>query len=160
MMPDLRQVEMSKPALLTAGLGLTRRGACLMTLAVLLIAGGCDGNALERVPVQGTVEFDGKPLAWGAVLFTPLPGTNGPRAAGQIKDGAFSLDDDAGPVVGRHRVEVWSDISPAMHRDVKREGPLPETVDIPPCYNERSILEIEATAAGPNQYHFNLKSQP
>lgn len=159
-MPFPRHAATSVPTFLAACRGVGGRGIYAVALCAAIIAGGCDGNALERVPVQGTVEFDGKPLAWGAILFTPLPGTSGPRAAGQIKDGAFSLDEEEGPVVGKHRVAVWSDISPAMHRDVKREGPLPETVDIPPCYNERSTLEIEATAAGPNQYHFRLKSQP
>ena len=146
----------------TTQLKLARRSheMLVLVLAVCCLAGGCQRDPYERVAVEGTVEFDGSPLAWGTVLFTPTAGTTGPRAVGMIEDGSFSLPRETGPVVGRHRVQIWSEHSPDAAHDIKRETPLPPTVDIPPRYNQRTTLEVEATALGPNQYRFQLLSKP
>lgn len=134
-----------------------RRLTLLSTLAVALVASGCGSDGPPRAPAAGNVTLDGQPLEWGAILFIPLPGTEGPKAAATIEAGAFRLSRDDGPVVGSHRIEIWSVVSPM--RDIKQESP-PESRDIPARYNRTSKLFVEVTGEGPNEFQFDLFSTP
>lgn len=67
---------------------------------------GCGGGP-RVVPVQGTVQFEGKPLRYGSVMFQP---ESGQPARGTIQpDGSFVLttyNKGDGAVVGTHRVRI------------------------------------------------------
>jgi hypothetical protein len=80
-------------------------------LAMLACCGGC-GKGPELAQVRGTVQYDGKPLKEGKVLFTSVE--RGKPAAGQInQDGTYVLStmrpgDGATP--GKYKVTVVTDL--------------------------------------------------
>ena len=112
--------------------------------------------------IDGTVSFDGSPLADGTIVFVPNDGT-----------GAMS---DAKIVSGHFKARV----QPKKHLAVKiysmkkvpvssgtgaQFTPSGEKVDtrticiIPLCYNEQTTLAIEPTTAD-RTFHFDLQSEP
>lgn len=76
-----------------------------MTPVVALIS-GCQHHP-ETAPARGTVTFQGKPLAFGSVMFQPV---GGQPARGVIQpDGSFELSTYVpgdGAAVGAHRVRI------------------------------------------------------
>jgi hypothetical protein len=70
-----------------------------MTVAVAVAAAalvGCADDGPKRYRVSGEAKFDGQPIPYGDVLFTPdgAKGNSGPQGIAQIRDGRF---DTAGP---------------------------------------------------------------
>lgn len=67
---------------------------------VLLAAAivGCSEKGESRFRLQGTATFDGKPIAYGDVLFTPdgSKGNKGPQGIAQIRDGKFDTGAEGG----------------------------------------------------------------
>lgn len=59
----------------------------------------------SRVPVQGTVTIDGKPVSWGMISFAP-ENLRAPVATARIRNGDFKLDEKLGPIAGPVRVTV------------------------------------------------------
>ena len=53
----------------------------------------------RRVAVKGTVTVVGRPVSWGMITFTP-DDPQAPVAAARIRNGAFVLDEQRGPVAG------------------------------------------------------------
>jgi hypothetical protein len=78
-----------------------------LIMAVVFLGGCRPGYQLDTAPVSGKVLVDGKPLATGTVLFTPMHGRG---ARGVIKsDGSFTLStyrDADGAILGEHRIAV------------------------------------------------------
>lgn len=64
----------------------------LLCSAGLLVLAGCGGGGLAgTVPIRGKVTYQGKPLAEGTVLYSPVD-VNGRQARGELKpDGTFTL---------------------------------------------------------------------
>jgi hypothetical protein len=85
-----------------------RYSAVVVTfLASIVSALGCGDGRPDRVPVSGRVVIDGKPLAFGNLMFVPPEG----RASyGSLdSDGRFALscfEPGDGAVVGSHKVAV------------------------------------------------------
>lgn len=131
-------------------------------LVAAVIGGGCRESGPQRVSVSGTVTLDGHPLEEGAILFTPIDGTPGPKAAAAIVDGQFHLDTESGPPVGRLRVAITN------QRPPQYLGPYDKTVTntpteqptIPVRYNDASTLTIETKAESENHFEFDLRSTP
>jgi len=77
-------------------------------VAACLAAVGCGDGRPTRVPVSGKVVIDGKPLAFGAVRFTPAeggrPATGELDAGGAFKLTTFEPEDGAAP--GSHVVTI------------------------------------------------------
>lgn len=62
----------------------------LLPVSVLLLSlAGC-GRDDGRTALSGNVTFDGKPLAYGEVVFRP---TQGPEGSATVRDGKYSTDD-------------------------------------------------------------------
>jgi hypothetical protein len=78
-----------------------------LLLAALGVLGGCGNKRLPVAPAQGQVFYQGKPLAFGSVMFQP---SVGPPARGVIQsDGSFQLSTygtNDGAVVGPHKVRI------------------------------------------------------
>jgi hypothetical protein len=135
------------------------RGLCLVgLLAVLMGLGGCGGDGLKRVPVQGKVTSQGgTPIPNAVISFVPMSTTKGEGGiATADQDGSFTLigsrRGDKGVVAGKYKVRV--------SRFVERDGsPLPadwtqadhphakETVP-PPYSGMESPLEVTVPEAG------------
>jgi hypothetical protein len=65
-----------------------------MTVVVAIAAGGligCADDGPKRHRVSGEAKFDGQPIPYGDVLFTPdgAKGNSGPQGIAQIRDGRF-----------------------------------------------------------------------
>lgn len=134
-----------------------------ITVALLLGLCGCGGEpTVKRVAVTGTVHLDGAPLADGSIEFFPIAPTQGPRAAGQIKDGKFSLDKTTGPVPGTHRVEIYVDQHIAME-EPEVAAALPGH-SLPPNpvdekFNTKSELK-ETISDGATPLKYEVQSRP
>jgi len=129
--------------------------ALLIALAVVAL-GGC---AQKTYPVTGKVAFkDGKPLAGGMVVFSPMDPATTVGARGYIlADGSFELSSERpgdGSLTGRYRVLVKPPLQGKGEDDPLRKVPL-----IDPRYTkfETSGLEFEVKA-GPN--HFDIVVEP
>lgn len=85
--------------------------ACAILAACASTVGCRPSTSLSLAPVTGTVKHKGQPLVRGTVVFTPMPGTLGPQAVGNIgSDGSFQMQTAGvdGAAVGEHKVTVHS----------------------------------------------------
>jgi hypothetical protein len=131
---------------------------CLM--AWLFVCVGCGKSGPETVRVEGSITFDGKPLAEGKITLTPMDNTQGGSFAGEIKQGKYEIPKENGPLVdGTYKVEISA--------LAKQGKSLPNVVDpggaplavfeelIPPTYNRDSTLSLKASAEAKG-FDFNL----
>jgi hypothetical protein len=131
---------------------------CLLALCVTLI-GGCGDNR-GRVPVTGTVVFDGKPLESGSIRFG---GDQGAAGVGQIVNGAFSLNESGsqtGVLPGKYEVLIASWIE--ERGSVRKDGSFsPGITRIPLIYLDpaKSGLTAEVKKGQTNRFTFEVKSQ-
>jgi hypothetical protein len=121
--------------------------------------GGGGGDNLPRQGVSGTVTLNAQPLAQGTIQFTPLSQEQGTLAGGEIKDGKFTIDREAGPVPGGYKVMIFSSggASTASTDAMPGMAPPPPKELIPPQYNATTSLNVEVKAEGPNTFDFPLK---
>lgn len=133
----------------------------LTTLAIALLGCGGSDKGPRRVAVEGEVTFHGQPIERGSILFVPTGETRGPRTGGVIEAGRYRLPRDRGPVIGELRVEIRAerklpyDITEPTESVQHIGEPLPPG-DIPPEYNDRSVLSVETKAEGDNTFDFHL----
>jgi hypothetical protein len=143
-----------------------KRTSLLLSLAcgcLVAMLAGCDaGDAGHRAAVKGEVTLDGKPLAQGAIRFTPLEGTPGVVTGTSIKDGRFELPAEIGAAVGWNRVEITG-----MKKSGKKVqdpfGPPGQMVEmetsaVAPRFNVSSTLKLEVKA-GDNAAPFAVESK-
>lgn len=82
----------------------------LFGMAMLACCGGCGGGP-ELAAVRGTVQYDGKPLTQGRVVFTSVE--RGKAATGQInQDGTYvlsTMQPDDGATPGKYKVSVMTE---------------------------------------------------
>jgi len=140
-------------------LGMTQ--SVILWGSIVLLSGGC-GSECQRRALEGTVTLDRQPLAVGAITYLPLPNTPGPTAGGHITDGKFSIARDKGTFVGTFRVEITATRLTGKKMQDRFTGEMVDESEqfIPARYNRDSELTAEVTADGPNQFEFNLDSQP
>ncbi|MDR1291118.1 MAG: hypothetical protein LBK06_07955 [Planctomycetaceae bacterium] len=75
----------------------------LAAAMVLVIITGCQ-KGIERVSIEGSVTFEGKPLDGGYVTIKPVAG---PGAGTDIKpDGTYTISKVAGPMAGECEISV------------------------------------------------------
>lgn len=85
------------------------RHLCWIPLALsALVSLGCGGSGPAIIPVSGTVNYDGKPLAYGYIEFIPKAGQHsGPAGEAEIVNGQFDTRKNGrGVVDGAHVVRV------------------------------------------------------
>ena len=129
----------------------TRRVAwtpCLWGVFCATIA-GCGSGDIERIPVSGTVTFQGQPVAAGQVLFFPVEDTQTPMTGAMLLDGRYEANAKGGVPVGSHRVKI---LGYRYHPKIVRSGQAPETVDLgdmlpkqqylPAKYNQDTQLKV------------------
>jgi hypothetical protein len=133
---------------------------CRLALGLLVtLAAGCGDNR-GRVPVTGTVRFDGKPLESGTVRFG---GDQGAAGVGPIVNGAFSLNESGsqrGVLPGKYDVFIASWIE--ERGSVRKDGSFsPGITRIPLSYlePEKSGLKAEVVKGQANKFTFEVKSQ-
>jgi hypothetical protein len=119
---------------------------------------GCGGSR-GRVPVTGTVLFDGKPLESGTIRFG---GDQGAAGVGQIDNGSFSLSETGsqkGVLPGKYDVFIASWVE--ERGSVRTDGSFsPGITRIPLLYldPEKSGLKAEVVKGKANRFTFEVKS--
>lgn len=144
------------------------RNRYFLLAAVISASYGCareDGP--PRFAVRGAVQLDGQPLPAGRICFRPSDGSRGPAAVGVIADGFYEIPRHAGPVAGRHQVEIEVDWSLPFAMDDEQayaeamvqfpRNPLPRQ-PVPPQYNQRTTLQVDVSdVAEVNTFDFDLR---
>lgn len=128
----------------------------------------CAGCGKSPTTVQGTVTFDGQPVANGSIVFEPADGA-GPTAGGQIVQGKYQLADVApGDKIVRITAirETGRQVDSGLQTAGTATGPSApgQAVDeveqfIPAIYNQDSTLTCEVVV-GANQHDFDLNQNP
>jgi hypothetical protein len=128
-------------------------------IVVTLLLMGC--NAPATMHVWGDVSLDGKPVEASNIELLPIEGTSGPNVGGVIKDGAYDIPAERGPLAdGTYRVELRAyretGRAPTTPRFPGKELPEREAV-FPPEYNTRSTLRVKISPkASENRFDFNV----
>lgn len=117
---------------------------------VVSLAVGCSGDGL--LSSTGSVSYDGKPLAAGAIAFHPEDSRLAPHG-GQIIAGRFRVRTPP----GRYRVDIRAS-RPKPGGVELTPGMKPHEQYIPPRYNDESVLTAEVSARGPNEFAFELEA--
>ena len=60
----------------------------------------------SRVPVEGTIQFQGQPLKWGMITLEPADSPFKPIAFAMVRNGQFKIPVGSGPFVGRVNVKA------------------------------------------------------
>ncbi|WP_152053899.1 hypothetical protein [Tautonia marina] len=144
------------------------RSFCRWTLVATLTiayASGCGGgDGLQRMPIDGTVTFDGQPLEDGRIQFFPDPGNAEPIMSGApITSGSYSIAQVDGLVPGTYVVRISSasgeEVAVTGEGDAQMPGlgPIHPIELIPSKYNTESTLTAEVTSSGSNTFDFSLE---
>lgn len=141
----------------------------VMGLMAVVVVGliGCGGDTVQlpRAAVQGTVMLNGQPLTDAVIRFIPTGDTQGPATSISIVEGQFEADEQVGPIIGQHRIEIQSnddggfafDDEQALER-LKQNPQRIRVQEIPDSYNTHSVLLETVEADAENKYKFELKS--
>jgi hypothetical protein len=83
------------------------RIACAVALLSCLVV-GCGGDTFDRVPLSGTVTYEGDANLSGSIVATPAAeGENAPNATAIITDGKFSFPAGKRPAAGSYIFEIY-----------------------------------------------------
>jgi hypothetical protein len=128
-----------------------------LTLLALATA-GC--NSSSRQGIEGTVKFDGTPLADGLISFLPQAGTAGPTAGSRITQGAYHIDRAKSLLPGSYRVEIsgWRKTGGKKKDMFGREVDETEQI-VPSRYNKDSELTVDVADDRSTQFDFDLSSK-
>jgi len=129
------------------------RAGLVVLLGVTAGLAGCGRSGPVLVPVTGRVTFDGRPVETGEIIFRAVDGSVA-SGAGPIAAGRY----EARVPVGSKRVEVSATRQGAV-RPEKPGGsgePPPAEMYVPDRYNAKSEITADVTAAGPNEFDFEL----
>jgi hypothetical protein len=133
----------------------------LVVFAMVFATGGC-GRDTERLPLTGTVSWQGQPLEKGSIVFVPTAGHRGPKIGARIVDGGYTIEAQRGATPGAYRVEVRSDSGEHPHSPTDARPPAraatANKMVIPPEYNSQSRLTA-AVSAEQTTFNFELPTR-
>jgi len=125
-----------------------------------LLAVGCDGQ--NTVRVWGTVNYQGRAVEEGQIIFFPLEDTDGPSTGGAIEKGSYDIPAKSGPRAGGvYQVQITG-TGPARSYSPDASGVGPKyTVReqyIPARFNKNSRLQVNIAERGAkNEHDFDLR---
>jgi hypothetical protein len=133
----------------------------LILPSILLTVSGCgEPNPLGRRAIHGAVTFQGKPVDYGGIQFTPDDLQHGVSSGAMIEGGKYQIKTSQGLPPGSYKVMISSpdraekervEGPPGDERTVARER-------IPRKYNLQSELKLEVPKArGSHEANFNLQ---
>ena len=126
-------------------------------LAVLLVVTGCGGPATGQV--SGKVTWEGKALPEGEISFS-APGEGKPPEILTITNGEFSGKVTTGKKTIQINAYKEGKAPAAAPGGYAPEGGGSNKINyIPEKYNANTTLSEEVTAAGPNNFKFDLTSK-
>lgn len=127
----------------------------LLFLSFGVILSGCTPDGPKTYPVSGTVTWEGAPLPDGHIVFASA-GNDQTPAAGQIVNGQYTLQAQAGPKlvqIQANREKRGAAVDPAM-------GAAAPEQYIPAHYNTKTKLNADVQADGQNRFDFQLTEKP
>jgi len=128
---------------------------------------GCgEPNPLGRKAISGTITFDGSPLEYGMIEFSPTDPA-GHSSGGVINDGTYQIPAPQGLPPGTYKARITSptDSGPAEDEEEEllppgpQEGgrqPPPAKERIPAEFNTKSDKLVDVTVEGPNTFDFEI----
>jgi hypothetical protein len=132
----------------------------LRVLQVVLCGGfvvalaGC-GEGAGKLAVNGTVNFEGKPLEKGSILFELDGDKDGFRSGGIIENGKFALLQKHGLKPGTYIVRISSSDGAQVKAEAG-EAPPPSKERIPASWNSDS-KEKREVKSGATEFTFDIK---
>ena len=118
---------------------------------------GCGGpSGPERAELHGKVTIDGQPVEQGSIAVIP---EKGPTAGAEIKGGSYRIPAEAGPVLGKSRVEIKA--THKTGKQIEAGSPFPpgtmhdEVVSLE--FKDEDSLTVDIKS-GENEKDFNLTS--
>jgi hypothetical protein len=136
----------------------TRHSAFLLLLVGCLgLCAGC-GSGSRRLPLHGSVTYQGQPLEHGSITFLTTSGPPGPVCGALIRAGRYDVPAAQGLEPGTYRVAISSAVpGGTLTPEEVAAGASPRAKEVlPPAYNAESTLTVEVQARGPNQFDFKL----
>ena len=123
--------------------------AAALGLAVGAVV-GCGDDGPKRHRLSGAVTFDGQPIAYGDVLFTPdgAKKNSGPQGIAQIRDGKYDTALEGGKGVGAGPMVV------RVTGFDRQGGKLLCEVELPadlPAADAKHDIDVPKQAAPPDQ---------
>jgi hypothetical protein len=130
-----------------------------VVVLTLLCITGCGSAKSGFVPVEGTVDLDGKPLAGVQVLFDQPDATNGKAFVGETDEsGRYKLrplgEEKSGVAPGEYRVTLTTAVTPPG----AREGDPPPPERVPPKYGNGK-LSFTVPYGGSTDASFKLSTR-
>ncbi len=127
---------------------IARRCLTLIGLSCLLLSSCGDGKP-RRVPVNGTVLYNGQPLPGGDVVFVPADLNTGFRARGKADaEGQFSLttfSEGDGAIPGEYKVTVFAYRPRDPKLDADMIAPRVGFPAVPKKYFDHQTTDLTAT---------------
>jgi hypothetical protein len=138
---------------------MTRIVQSVFVVITLVLFTGCQQDSIKKQPINGEVSFQGKPIKFGTIRFEPVSGQP-VGSSGDIRDGKFSIDRNAGPAPGKYKVWVQAfDRMSEAGAMPGQEGPPPKDI-LPKKYLENAAEEVdikEVSDSQPNTLKLDLK---
>ncbi|QDV24305.1 hypothetical protein [Aureliella helgolandensis] len=123
------------------------RSLLVVSLAGLVVPlAGCGGDALGRIPVEGTVSFNGQPLTIGNITFRPTDKSLQSEAL-DVREGKF-----VGTLIpGAKQVEIrgYEMVTPKLPANSPEAGSTFKKQVLPAKFNDKSVLTADVSAATP-----------
>ena len=79
--------------------------AAVLVVACVVTVGCAKKDPFGRQPLEGTITWEGKPIAIGAIALEPAEGQPA-GANASIRDGKFSMTRETGPCPGKYNVWI------------------------------------------------------
>jgi hypothetical protein len=114
-------------------------------LICLPLSGCGSADDIQKVVVSGQVQFQGKPLPAGQIMFYPIEETRGPVSVAAIFDGRYLAESKGGVPVGKHRIKIEGYRKPTSAPPGMDLEELGREQYLPPKYNSDSELTADLT---------------
>lgn len=131
------------------------------TLGIVAVCGCGSSSGPERVPLSGTVTYQGQPVEKGEIRFLPIEGTTASPSGATINAGKYEVTARGGVPVGKFKVAITAFKTNPKPSAAKQKGIMggADLIQyLPPKYNDESLLSITVDAKENNKTeNFELK---
>ncbi len=130
-----------------------------LTVAFLVASVGCGKKATNgRLPVSGTVTFQGAPLDSGSIQFMPADTAGQFGGGAVITNGEYKIPEQQGLPVGKYKIVISAGdpSQPVPEGQMPGETGPPAKERIPEEYNVKSDKVVEVVTDKENVFDFAI----